>query len=138
MMNLRGWDESARVPYTTHFVPGSASATVVDITAGDAVAADNNDAVNAVVPPSSTKDEGAYVGASVAFEVVHVSAFADGAAAADAALLRCRHHRSLCAAVTALPLSHCAPPPCFALLPPPLTPPCCRRRPAVALSPPRA
>jgi hypothetical protein len=43
------------------------------------------------------------------------------AATADVALLRCRHHRSLHAAATALPLSPCAPPPCFALPPPPLT-----------------
>jgi hypothetical protein len=55
----------------------------VDIAAGDAVTADNDDAVDAVVPPSSTKDEDAYVGAPVAFEGVRVSAFADGAAAAD-------------------------------------------------------
>ena len=110
----------------------------MDIAAGDAVTADNDDAVDAVVPPSSTKDEDAYVGAPVAFEGVCVSAFADGAAAADVALSRCRHRRSLRAAATALPPSRCAPPPRFALPPPPLTPPCCRRRRAVALSPPRA
>ncbi len=44
-----------------------------------ATAVANDDAVSAVVPPSLTKDEGAYVGASVTFEVVCVSVFADGA-----------------------------------------------------------
>ena len=43
---------------------GGALATAVDIFAGDAVAANENDAVDAVVPPSSTKDDDAYVGAS--------------------------------------------------------------------------
>ncbi len=75
----------------------------MDIAAGDAVAANNDNAVDAVVPPSSTKDEDAYVGASVAFEGVCVGAFADGAAAADVALSRCCHHRSLRAAATAMP-----------------------------------
>ncbi len=94
----------------------------MDIAAGDAVAADNDDAVDAVVPPSSTKDEDTYVRASVAFEGVCVSAFVDGAAAANVGLPRCRHCRSLRAAATALPPSRCAPPPRFALPPPPLTP----------------
>jgi hypothetical protein len=102
----------------------------VDIAAGDAVAADDDDAVDAVVPPSSTKGEDAYVGASVAFE--------GAAAAADVALLRCRYRRSLRAAAPALPPSRCAPPPRFALPPPPLTlplPPCRRQAAAdVALS----
>ncbi len=62
----------------------------MDIAAGDALAADNDDAVDAVVPLSTTKDEDAYVGASVAFEGACVGAFADGAAAADVALSRCR------------------------------------------------
>jgi hypothetical protein len=61
----------------------------VDIAAGDAVAADNDDAVDAVVPPSSTKDEDSYVGALVAFEGVCIGAFADGAAATNVALWRC-------------------------------------------------
>ncbi len=38
----------------------------MDIATGAAVA--DKDAVSTVVPPSSTKDEGAYVGVSVAFE----------------------------------------------------------------------
>jgi hypothetical protein len=108
----------------------------VDIAAGDAVIADNDNAVDAVddvVPPSSTKDEDVYVGASVAFKGVCVGAFADGAAAADVPLPRCRHRRSLGVAATALPPSCCAPPPCFALPPPPLTPPSYRRHRAVAL-----
>ncbi len=69
---------------------GGVSATALDIAAGNAVAADNNDAVDAVVPPSSTKDKDAYIGASVAFEGACVGAFADGAAAADLALSCCR------------------------------------------------
>ena len=64
-------------------------ATVVDIAAGHAVAADDDDAVDAVVPLSSTKDEDAYVGALVAFEGACVGAFADGATAAGFALSRC-------------------------------------------------
>ena len=52
--------------------------TAVDIAAGNAVAADNDDAVNDVVPPSSTKDEDACVGASVVFGGACVGAFADG------------------------------------------------------------
>jgi hypothetical protein len=55
------------------------AATAVDVATGAAVAANDDDAVGAVIPPSSTKDEGAYVGASVAFEGACVSAFADGA-----------------------------------------------------------
>ncbi len=39
-------------------------------------------AVAAVIPPSSTKDEDAYVGALVAFEGACVGAFMDGAAVA--------------------------------------------------------
>ena len=87
-----------------------ALATAVDISRGAAVAANNNDAIGAVAPPSSTNDEDAYIGALVAFESVWVSAFADGAgeSAAASALLpprcrrravlrchafRCRHHR---------------------------------------------
>ncbi len=42
----------------------------MDVPTGAAVADD--DAVSTVVPPSSTKDEGAYVGVSVAFEGVCV------------------------------------------------------------------
>jgi hypothetical protein len=41
-------------------------------------------------------------------------------AAADVALSRCRHRRSLRAAATALPPSRCAPPLRFALPPPPI------------------
>ena len=83
---------------------GVASATAVDIAASDAVAAYNDDAVDAVVPPSSTKDKDAYFGASVAIEGVCIGAFADGAAATD-----------------------------FALLPPPQPPCCCHCDAAVAL-----
>ncbi len=46
---------------------GGASATAVDIAAGDAVAADDDNAVDAVIPLSSTNDEDMYVGASLAF-----------------------------------------------------------------------
>ncbi len=111
-------------------------ATAVDILAGNAVAANENDAVDAVVPPSSTKDEDAYVGASVALEDACFSPFADGAAAADVALSRCHHRRSLHAAATALPPLRCAPLRRFKLPPPPLTPPCCHQRRAIALPPP--
>ncbi len=47
--------------------------------------------------------------------------YVDCHAAADVALSRCRHRRSLRAAATALPPSCCSPPPHFALLPQPLT-----------------
>ncbi len=80
-------------------------ATAVDIAAGDAVTADNDDAVDAVVPPSSTKDEDAYVGAPVAFEGVCVSAFADGAAAADFGSKACVSAHSQ--TVPMLPTSRC-------------------------------
>ncbi len=73
---------------------GDASATAVDVAMGGAVAADKDDAIGAVVPPSSTKDEGAYVGPSVAFKGACVSAFTDsaGESAAASVLLppRCR------------------------------------------------
>ncbi len=69
---------------------GGASATAVDIAVGNAVAANDDDAVDAVVPPLSTKDGDAYVSASVAFEGACVGTFADGAAAANVALSRCR------------------------------------------------
>jgi hypothetical protein len=81
-------------------------ATAVDVSTGAAVAAADNDAVGAVVPLSSTNDEDAYVGASVAFEGVCVSAFAEGAgeSAAVSALLppRCR-----CCAVLRRRASRC-------------------------------
>ena len=54
---------------------GSASATAVDIVAGGAAAADDDNAVDAVVPPSLTKDEDTCVGAMVAFEGACVGAF---------------------------------------------------------------
>ncbi len=58
-------------------------------------------------------------------------------AAANVALSRCRHRRSIRAAATVLPPLRCAPSLRFALPPLPLTPPCCRRRRAVALPPPQ-
>jgi hypothetical protein len=71
-------------------------ATAVDVATGAGVAADKDDAVGTVVLLSSTKDEDAYVGASVAFESVCVGAFTDGAgeSAAASVLLPpccCRH-----------------------------------------------
>ncbi len=77
---------------------------------GAAIAANDNNAVGTVVPLSLTKDEDAYVSASVVFEGVCVGAFVDGAgkpAAASALLpprcycravrrrraLRCRRRR---------------------------------------------
>jgi hypothetical protein len=54
-------------------------------------------------------------------------------AAANVALLRCCHRRTLHAAATALPPLGCVQPPCFALPPPPLTlPPLPQRRHAAA------
>jgi hypothetical protein len=50
---------------------------MVDVATGATVA--NNNAVGIIVPPSLTKDKGAYVGALVAFEGACVGAFADGA-----------------------------------------------------------
>ena len=44
-----------------------------------ATAVANDGAFGVVVPPSLTKDEGAYVGASVAFDGACISVFADGA-----------------------------------------------------------
>ena len=100
----------------------------MDVATGDAVAADDDNAVVAVVPPSSTKDKGAYVGALVAIEGACVSAFTDGAgeSAAASVLLpprcrqravrrrrasRCRHRRLRCrrrrAAAKLPPTSRC-------------------------------
>jgi hypothetical protein len=88
-----------------HCPCGGASATTVDVATGAAVAADDNNAIGIVVPPSSTKDEGAYVGVSVAIEGVCVSTFTDGAgeSAAASVLLppQCQqcavsHRRALC------------------------------------------
>ena len=60
----------------------------MDIAAGNIFAANDDDAVNAVFPLSSTKDKDAYVGVLVVFEGACVIAFADGATAADVALSR--------------------------------------------------
>ena len=49
----------------------------MDVATGAAVA--NNDAIGTVVPPSSTKDKGAYVGVLVAFKGTYIGAFADSA-----------------------------------------------------------
>ncbi len=107
----------------------------VDVATGTAAAANDDNAVGTVVPPSSTKDEDAYVGALVAFEGTCVGAFADGAGESTAASVLLPPRR--------LP-SRFAPPPSFTLPPPPLTlppppphrqaatdaalPPCCKRR----------
>ncbi len=58
-----------------------ASAATVDVASGATVAANDDDADGAVVPPSLKEDEGAFVGASVEFEVTcfGVFVFADGA-----------------------------------------------------------
>ena len=75
---------------------GGASGTAVDIAAGSVAAANDDNAVDAVVPPSLTKDKDAYVGTSVAFEGACIGTFVDGAgeSAAASVLLppRCRHH----------------------------------------------
>ncbi len=68
--------------------------TLVDVSTGATVTADDNNAVGAVVPPSLTKDKDAYVGASVAFKGACVGAFPDGAGESTAASVllppRCR------------------------------------------------
>ena len=46
---------------------------------GAAVAADNDNAISKVIPPSLTGDKDAYVGASVAFKGAYVDPFPDGA-----------------------------------------------------------
>ena len=60
-------------------VIGSAAGTVVDVATGAAIATNNNDAINVVVPPSFTKDEEACIGALVAFKGMCVGEFAQGA-----------------------------------------------------------
>ncbi len=67
----------------------------MDIAACGAIAANENDAINAVVPPSLTKDEDAYIGASVVFEGACIGTFADGAdeSAAASVLLPLRSRR---------------------------------------------
>jgi hypothetical protein len=82
----------------------------VDVSTGAAVAANDNNAIGAVVPPSSTNDEDEYIGALVAFKGVCLGAFADSAGESTAAsallppscrrptvhrchALRCRHRR---------------------------------------------
>ena len=62
--------------------PSSSSgavAAVVKVITGTVATNDDNNAVGAVVPPSSTKDKDAYVGASVVFKGACVGAFMDGA-----------------------------------------------------------
>ncbi len=103
--------------------------TAVDVAKGAAITANDDNAVGTVVPPSSTKDEDAYVGGSVAFEGACVGAFADGAgeSATASVLLPLRR-----------PPSRCTPPPSVALPPPPLTlplPPPHRQAAAVTLPP---
>ncbi len=58
-----------------------ASVATVDVALGATVAANDDDADGAVVPPSSTKDEGEYVGELVEIEAAcfGVFAFADRA-----------------------------------------------------------
>ena len=51
----------------------------MDIATDAAVADNDDDAVGAVIPPSSTKNQDAYISASVAFEGLRVGAFADSA-----------------------------------------------------------
>ena len=67
---------------------------------GGTIAADNDDAVGAVIPPSLTKDKDAYVGASVAFEGACVVVFADGAGESAAASMllppQCRRRAVRC------------------------------------------
>jgi hypothetical protein len=57
---------------------GAAAAAVV-IATGTAIATNDDGAVGTVVPPSSTKDGGAYIDTLVAFEGMCVGALVDGA-----------------------------------------------------------
>ena len=72
-----------------------ASVTAVDVSTGAAVAANDNNNVGAVLPPSSTKDKDVYVGASVAFEGACVGTFADSDSESTAVSVllppRCQH-----------------------------------------------
>ena len=83
--------------------------TAVDASTGAAAAADDNDAVGAVVPLSLTKDKDAYVGALVAFEGACVGAFADSAGESVAAstLLSPRCHCCTVRRHRALHCCHC-------------------------------
>ena len=54
-------------------------AAAVDVAKGAVVADNEDDAIGAIVPPSSTENKDAYVGALVAFEGAHVGALGDGA-----------------------------------------------------------
>jgi len=54
----------------------SASAAAVDVTSGAIITANDDNADGPIVPPSSTEDKGAYVGASAEFEVACFDAFA--------------------------------------------------------------
>ena len=53
-----------------------ALAVVVDLASGATIAANDDDVNGTVVPLSSTKDEGAYVGASAEIEAACFGAFA--------------------------------------------------------------
>ncbi len=89
-----------------------ALATAVDVFTGAAVAADNNNAVGAVVPLSLTNDKDAYINTSVAFEGMCVGAFtySAGKSAAASALLPPRCHRCAvrrCHALSCRHRRHC-------------------------------
>ncbi len=87
---------------------GSKSATAVDVSTGAAVAADDNDAVSTVIPPSSTKDKDAYISASVVFVGSCIGAFTDsaGKSTAASALLPLCCHRCAVRRRRALPCCH--------------------------------
>ncbi len=74
---------------------GGALGTALDVSTGGAVAANDDDAFGAVLPPSSTNDKDAYNSALAALEGMCISAFTDGASESTtaSALLppRCRH-----------------------------------------------
>ena len=76
---------------------------MVDVSTGLAIAADNDNAVGPVVPPSLTNDEDTYAGASVTFDGMCIGTFVNSAneSASASALLppRCcrpavRRHRA--------------------------------------------
>ena len=86
----------------------SALATTVDVSTGATVAADDDNAISTVIPPSSTKDKEAYVGASVAFQGACLGAFTDSAgdSAAAFALLPLHCHRCTVRRLCALRCRH--------------------------------
>ena len=56
----------------------------MDVAVGAPIAANDNNAIGAIVPPSSTKDKDTHIGMLVAFEGTCIGAFVDGAGGSTA------------------------------------------------------